>query len=184
MNGAMALDCEKTISSPNDRNTSTIGTSQYFFSWRRNWKNSERTRLLLIPSSIHAEKVPAIAVAARIRRPAVGGGPPPGERVLAHQPPDETERHENHDEHQRHQHARIEVADDQRHAPPPDAWPLQERGRDRAEQDEDAADRADDLRANRPAAPEERRGDQADDGSDREPERPLGARHGGLPARR
>ena len=43
---AMALLCEKTISSPNRTKTTTIGSSQYFFSWRRNWTNSDRTRLL------------------------------------------------------------------------------------------------------------------------------------------
>jgi len=48
MNGATALDCENTISSPKSTNTITIGTSQYFFSSRRNWKNSEKTRPLLI----------------------------------------------------------------------------------------------------------------------------------------
>src|SRR5204863_281758 len=112
MNGAIALDCEKTIRRPNSRNTSTIGTSQYFFSWRRNWKNSERTRLLLIPSSIHAEKMPPIPVTARIRRPSGGGGAAPGERVLADQPPDEAEGDEDRDEHHRQQHACVEVADD------------------------------------------------------------------------
>src|SRR5580765_1522677 len=48
MNGATALDCEKTISRPNSTNTMTMGTSQYFFSCLRNWKNSPRTRPLLI----------------------------------------------------------------------------------------------------------------------------------------
>src|SRR6266536_2500472 len=48
MNGATALDCEKTINSPNSTNTMTIGTSQYFFSCLRNWKNSPSTRLLLM----------------------------------------------------------------------------------------------------------------------------------------
>src|SRR5512142_2717372 len=48
MNGATALDCEKTISRPNSTNTMTIGTSQYFFSCLRNWKNSPSTRPLLI----------------------------------------------------------------------------------------------------------------------------------------
>src|SRR6476646_8083477 len=48
MNGATALDCEKTISSPNSTKTTTIGMSQYFFSWRRNCQNSDRTRPLLM----------------------------------------------------------------------------------------------------------------------------------------
>src|SRR5262245_35278403 len=48
MNGATALDCEKTISSPNSTNTTTIGTSQYFFSCFRNCTNSPSTRPLLI----------------------------------------------------------------------------------------------------------------------------------------
>ena len=48
MNGAMALDCENTISKPNSTNTTTIGRSQYFFSCRRKAQNYEMTRLLLI----------------------------------------------------------------------------------------------------------------------------------------
>src|SRR5579864_8425594 len=50
MNGANALDCEKTIRSPNSTNTTTIGTSQYFFSWRRNCQSSDSTRPLLMGS--------------------------------------------------------------------------------------------------------------------------------------
>src|SRR6266516_8140799 len=49
MNGATALDCENTISRPNSTKTTTIGISQYFFSWRRKSQNSANTRLLLIP---------------------------------------------------------------------------------------------------------------------------------------
>src|SRR5438874_6322351 len=51
MNGATALDCEKTINRPNSTNTTTIGTSQYFFSCLRNCQNSDSTRPLLITTS-------------------------------------------------------------------------------------------------------------------------------------
>src|SRR6266540_2836355 len=53
MNGATALDWENTISSPNRTNTTTIGTSQYFFSCFRNCQNSDKTRPLLILTSHH-----------------------------------------------------------------------------------------------------------------------------------
>src|SRR5690242_11270344 len=99
MNGATALDCEKTISRPKSTKTITIGTSQYFFSCRRNDQNSDNTRRLLMVSSIHPPVVLPIAVAARIRQPAGIGPAAPGERVLADQAPDEPDGNENHDEH-------------------------------------------------------------------------------------
>src|SRR5262249_14433710 len=43
MNGATALDCDSTINSPNNTKTMTIGSSQYFFSWRRNVTKSDIT---------------------------------------------------------------------------------------------------------------------------------------------
>ena len=52
--GATALDCENTISSPNNTNTTTIGISQYFFSSRRNWMNSESTRVLAMTITFSA----------------------------------------------------------------------------------------------------------------------------------
>src|SRR5438874_3999271 len=155
MNGATALDCEKTISNPNSTNTTTIGTSQYFFSCRRNRQNSESTRPLLIQSSIHPRVVLPIAIAHRIRRPAAVGAAFARERILAEQPPRDAERHEDDDEHQREEDAGGEVADGARAAPPPDARPRQQRGRRGAEQDQHRADRADDFRANDASAPQE-----------------------------
>src|SRR3954471_8861249 len=70
MNGATALDCENTISSPNSTNTITIGTSQYFFSCLRNWKNSPRTRPLLICEPLRCDA--ALAEGKR-ERPDGGG---------------------------------------------------------------------------------------------------------------
>src|SRR5215471_20896687 len=98
MNGAMALDWENTIKSPKRTNTSTIGTSQYFFSWRRNRKNSERTRALLM--SIHPLIVAGVPIPGRIRNPSGPGHATTGERVLPHQAPDQTKRHENQNEQQ------------------------------------------------------------------------------------
>src|SRR5437762_2487104 len=135
MNGATALDCEKTISNPNSTKTTTIGTSQYFFSCRRNRQNSESTRPLLIQSSIHPRVVLPIAIARRIRRPAAVGAAAARERILAEQPPHDAERHEDDDEHQREEDAGVEVADDARAAPPPDARPRQQRGRRGAKHD-------------------------------------------------
>src|SRR6185436_17435761 len=124
MNGAIALDCENTISSPNSTKTTTIGRSQYFFSCRRNAQNSEMTRPLLITTSIHPEIVPAIAVAARVRRPSRGRAAAPRQRVPSRQPPDQADRHEHHEKHDRQQDARVEIADDTGEAVPPEAQPL------------------------------------------------------------
>src|SRR5215471_2062597 len=95
MNGATALDCANTISRPNARKTTTIGTSQNFFSWRRNWKNSEITRLLFITPSKQTLEMLTVAVPSRIRRPASELLSAPCERVLARQTPDERQRHED-----------------------------------------------------------------------------------------
>src|SRR5688500_20267356 len=54
--GATALDCENTINRPNSTNTITIGSSQYFFSWRRNWMNSDSTRLFAMTSFLRSEE--------------------------------------------------------------------------------------------------------------------------------
>src|SRR5262245_58398936 len=51
MNGATALDCENTISSPNSTKMMTIGRSQYFFSWRRKLTKSDKTPLLMNAST-------------------------------------------------------------------------------------------------------------------------------------
>src|SRR5256885_1454527 len=179
MKGATALDWKKTISNPNSTKTTTIGTSQYFFSCRRNRQNSESTRPLLIRSSIHPRVVLPIAIARRIRRPAAVGAAAARERILAEQPPHDAERHEDDDEHQREEDAGVEVADDARAAPPPDARPRQQRGRRGAEHDQHRADRADDFRANDPSAPDEQRRDHREHAADRQPERSFGSRHRG-----
>src|SRR6185295_1385625 len=127
MNGARALDCENTISSPNSTNMIAIGTSQYFFSCRRNAQKSDTTRPLPIRSSIHALIVPAVAVAVRVRRPARAGAAAACERVLPDQAPEQTDRHEDHDEHHRQQHAGVEVADHAGDPPPPYVRPLEQR---------------------------------------------------------
>src|SRR5881394_3204113 len=140
MNGATALDCEKTISRPNSTKTTTIGTSQYFFSCRRNRQNSDSTRALLIQPSIHARVVLPIAIARWIRRPPAVRAAAARERILPQQPPDNAERHEDDDEHQREEHARVEVADDAGAPPPPDPGPRQHDRPGGAEQDQHAAD--------------------------------------------
>src|SRR5438477_12865382 len=95
MNGATALDCEKTIRRPNSTKTTTIGTSQYFFSWRRNCQNSESTRVLLIEPSIHARVVLFVAIALWIRRPAGPRRAAARERNFARQPPHDRDRHQH-----------------------------------------------------------------------------------------
>src|SRR6188474_2039970 len=165
MNGAMALDCENTISRPNRTNMTTIGTSQYFFSWRRNAQKSDTTRPLLIPPSIHALIVPAIAVAVRVRRPSRRGAAAACERILSRQAPEEPDGYEDQHEHHRQQHARVEIPDDAGHAPPPDVGPFEQRRPDRAEHDQRGAGGGHDLRRQQPAAPEQRRREDAEDGA-------------------
>src|SRR5579872_6961815 len=93
MNGATALDCANTISSPNAMKMITIGTSQNFFSCRRNSKNSEMTRLFFMMTSEHALEMCAIAVAYRIPRPPFEFISTARERIDAEQAPEQ--RHWN-----------------------------------------------------------------------------------------
>src|SRR5712691_9646117 len=107
MNGAMALDCEKTISRPNSTKTTTIGTSQYFFSCRRNCQKSERTRPLLMSPSIHARVVMLVSIASRILEPAGPCRTPARERILARETPHHRERHQHDRKEHRQHHARV-----------------------------------------------------------------------------
>src|SRR5262245_14273612 len=177
MKGATALDCENTISRPKRTKTTTIGTSQYFFSCRRNIQNSERTRPLLIQPSIHARVMLSIAIPGRIRRPSRRGRgrPPACERILAEEPPHHPERHEDDDEEQREQHAGVEVADHERDSPPPDARPRQRRRRDAAEDDQRGTDGADDFGAQRMVPPVQPGGKHTEHRADREAERSFTA---------
>src|SRR5215472_7861861 len=122
MNGATALDCENTISRPNSTKTMTIGTSQYFFSCLRNWKNSPRTRpLLMIPSlrcSVHLIVVLAVAIALRIGGPARPFVATTCQRIASHQTPDQTHRRQHDQEQERQPKARHHAAECQREFPP------------------------------------------------------------------
>src|SRR4249919_794419 len=95
MNGATALDWEKIISRPNSTNTTTIGTSQYFFSCRRNCQNSESTRPLPIQTSIHARVVMGVPIPGGIRHPAGPRRAAARQRILAGEPPHGGERHQD-----------------------------------------------------------------------------------------
>src|SRR5215467_5860658 len=147
MNGATALDCENTINRPNSTKTTTIGTSQYFFSCLRNLKNSPSTRLLLIPEPRSAGLQPrlsgrreglhhphlkhpvvmfSIAIAGRVRgpsRPAIAAA---RERVPPHQPPDEVDRREHDNEQQGKPETRHHVAEGAGKRPPVTAGPPQQ----------------------------------------------------------
>src|SRR5215213_9336073 len=106
MNGATALDCENTINRPNSTNTTTIGTSQYFFSVRRNSINSDRTCPLLMVPSKHPIEMARIAIARRRRDPSGPGPPPPCEWILAGQPPDQANGRQQYEEQYGQQHPR------------------------------------------------------------------------------
>src|SRR5436190_12713117 len=103
MNGASALDCENTRSSPNRMNTTTMGANQYFFSCLRNCRRSPKTRALLMRSfassvverdsstSVHSRIVAMIAVTTWIRRPTGGLATPPVERIFSRDAPDDAD---------------------------------------------------------------------------------------------
>src|SRR5688572_21477350 len=172
MNGATALDCENTINRPNSTNTMTIGSSQYFFSWRRNWMNSDSTRLfamtsflcafcafcglcLLWPASIHPREMILVAIARRIRRPAGPMLSLDRERVASDQPPDERHGRQDDEERDRQDHPGVDVAEDQRELPPHRARVLQQARRGQAEHHEHGADAGEDRRGGDPPAPPE-----------------------------
>src|SRR5712664_3148466 len=119
MKGATALDCENTSSRPNSTNTTTMGTSQYFFSCLRNCQNSPMTRPLLIRTpSEHSGEVMRVFVARRMRRPSAPGRPASRERVPADQPPHDSDRRQNEQKKNRQQHACVEPAQNRRELPP------------------------------------------------------------------
>src|SRR6185295_3732649 len=118
MNGATALDCEKTISRPNNTKTTTMGTSQYFFSCLRNCQNSENTRFLLMMTSIHPVVVLWDAISRGIRRPARPAATTPRQRIPPGQTPDDRDRHEHDREQDRQQDARVDVTQRLRESPP------------------------------------------------------------------
>src|SRR5436189_5642290 len=101
MNGATALDWEKTINSPNSTNTITIGTSQYFFSCFRICRNSDNTLPLLIRASEHPLETTGIATALRVRLPAAPRFAAARQRTGSSQAPDEADRRQQEEEQQR-----------------------------------------------------------------------------------
>src|SRR5436190_12385182 len=118
MNGAMALDCEKTISSPNSTNTTTIGSSQYFFSAIRNCQNSASTRLFAMIPLIHLREVRPIAIANGMRRPAGPAAAALSQWIAPEQAPDHADRHQHQRKRQRQDDAGVDVAKQQREPPP------------------------------------------------------------------
>src|ERR1041385_5267278 len=95
MNGATALDCANTISDPKAMKMMTMGTSQNFFSWRRNWKNSDMTRLVFMTTSEHAFEMRAIAIPGRIHGPAPERVAPTRQRIVADEAPDRRQRNQH-----------------------------------------------------------------------------------------
>src|ERR1700730_6680670 len=110
MNGATALDCANTISRPKATKMMTIGTIQNFFSCRRNWKNSDMTRLFFMMTSEHALEVRPIPIARGIGRPAFELISTTRERILADQAPDQRQRHQEQREHHGQENSRVHVA--------------------------------------------------------------------------
>src|SRR6476469_8125180 len=130
MNGATALDCENTISRPNNTKTMTIGTSQYFFSCFRNLKNSPSTRPLLIPEPRHLEHpvvVFSIAIARWIRRPPRPVLTAARQRIPAQEPPDEVDGGQHNQEQQRQPETSHHMAKRSRERPPVPARPFEQR---------------------------------------------------------
>src|SRR3989442_15206463 len=121
MKGATALDCENTIRSPKRTKTITIGTSQYFFSCRKNCQSSKTTRrLLTMNSSEHPRVMLGIAVAFGVRRPPGPRVAPARKRIPAGDPPNQAERHERDSEQNFQEHATVHVREHAGKAPPPD----------------------------------------------------------------
>src|ERR1043165_621966 len=143
MNGATALDCENTIRRPNSTNTTMIGTSQYFFSWRRNAQNSVNTRPLLMVTSVHAFVMLRIAIARRIRRPSWEPVTTAHQRILAAQPPDHRQRNEHDRKENREEDSGVHVAERAREPPPRGARVLQQRRVHESGREEKGADAAD-----------------------------------------
>src|SRR4051812_26625443 len=98
------------INNPNNTNTTTMGTSQYFFSCFRNCQNSERTRFLLMRTSVHPVVVPLVPVSSRIRRPPGPFVTAPRQRILARHLPDYRHRDEHDPEQDCQQNAGVHVS--------------------------------------------------------------------------
>src|SRR5580765_1288518 len=140
MKGATALDCANTISRPNAMKMTTIGTIQNFFSCRRNWKNSDMTRLFFMMTSKHALEMRPIAIARRIRRPPFELVPAPRQRILADQAPQQRHRHQQQREHQRQQNSGVDVPEHTGEFPPGRARPFEQARLYQAEEQQHAAD--------------------------------------------
>src|SRR3954447_13519155 len=111
MNGATALDCEKTISSANRTKMTTIGASQYFFSCRRNCENSFSTlNLDMRFLSEHPLVVLRIARPPGERQPQRPGGAL-AQRIAAEQPAEDADRRDDEHEHRRQQNPRVHPAE-------------------------------------------------------------------------
>src|SRR6476620_4809065 len=95
---------------PKSAKTTTIGMSQYFFSFLRNCHSCDNTRALLIRSSEHAREVRAITITVRVRGPAGPARALPHQRVAPGETPHRAHRHENEAEQDRQQDPRIPVA--------------------------------------------------------------------------
>src|SRR5262245_33348386 len=155
MNGASALDCEKTISNPNKMNITTIGASQYFFSCRRNCQNSLRTRILLMRASVHSQVVFVVAVSLWIGSPARILILSARQRVLPDESPDHAEWQQGDRKQHGQQHARVDVAQRSRKPPPHCARPFQERRMQKATHEQHNTDAACQLGAEGPSTPEQ-----------------------------
>src|SRR6266853_1200679 len=181
MNGAMALDCEKTISRPNNTTATTIGTSQYFFSCRRNWKNSPSTRDFAMNDlyrfcnalSEHPHEMFAVAETLRVHRPAGIRRTTAAQRIAADEPPEKAKRRQNHKEQEREQQARVDPAEHHCKRPPGVAWPFEPFRHQRSAKDQHRADHTDDFRASDSAPPRERNRYEQQHGPHRQPKRSL-----------
>src|SRR6187455_2501930 len=163
MNGATALDCENTISSPNSTNTMTMGRSQYFFSAIRNCQNSLSTRLFAISPLVHLREVIGATVPLRVRRPALPSITPALQRIAANEPPDERDGRQHDRKRDREDDASVHPSERHSEAPPQLAGVIQGRWRQRPTNDQHRTDAARPLRNCDPVAPHRESGDQQQD---------------------
>src|SRR5580765_5454340 len=166
MNGATALDCANTISRPKATKMTTIGTSQNFFSCRRNAKNCDITLDFFMMTSKHPLEMRPIAIALGIRRPTLELLATARERILAEHAPHQRQRDQEHGEEQRQQNARVDVGEHAGKSPPHGARPLQELRPYDAEQQQHRANSPENLGAADAAPPPQRRRDDEEDGAD------------------
>src|SRR5262245_13499142 len=158
MNGATALDCANTISSPKATKMTTIGTSQNFFSCRRNSKNCPMTLDFFMMTSEHAFEMRSIAISCGVQRPALELLPAARERILAEHAPHQRQRDQEHREQHRQQNARVDVGEHARKSPPERARPFEQLRRRQAEEQQNTADRPQDLGTTyTPSPPQDKR---------------------------